>query len=831
MKTLQFAVLWFLLPLSSVVLIAGQDIDSMTSAKQKALDEFRNTLKERSFRTSNLKNAEDVNRCIELLDADGYFSDLRYLNDQWDQLNTPYVSTQNELSKPLQKAFTRLWKIAELYRNEKLPEGDAIDLRNRVFKGFSNYMQFERDRPLDTGRFHASCFAMPRAGSNAYFCFFDVMEGIENGEITDSVLVEGRQAMIDLGCQAWTIPARNDATDSDVVSVDRFRKHVWWVGGNGLAYRNLSESAATKNSVEMMDVIAEVAQKGISAVSQTTYDDAFWTEGMTADGAGWGHGMQCLVWGYPIHGTSAALDRLKVFRGTPWAQKLSEENVSWLLNLLRGSSFLYHRGIAPPCLGRGSMQWEDLERKEIPSARIAKGLLADWSDSFSPEELAELKQFCAEAESLNILMSGYPDGNYHGTRYFFNNDNFVKKNEDYYSIISMASVRCDGIESAHVMADMFNFYTCDGMTFFQRTGEEYKLAVGAWNLTAIPGVTSRQVDALHPITNWRGFCSKRNFAAGATDGGDYAVTGFIFEKMNASAKKDVNDKSGLNEKNKDIYGVLAHKGYFWFGDVLLVLGSGVTDLDGSIERPIWTTIEQTIVRGENRIAEQSMEVAALSEPVVYEIEDRGELQWVTNNGFGYAVIPEYTTGSVFASFQKRETQWDEINFQNRSIESEPEELDIFQMWIDHGNHPQNDTYAYYVSCSGETVTDLPVVLSNSTDLQAAVSSDGNVIEALFYSADEKLMWGDNSIKVSSECALMVKSDHGAYSFTVCDAKMDVNLDELIIQTDLDITGENVEVLNGKNILTIDLPREPFRGKPVTVVCSKRSNHQAALEDY
>src|SRR5699024_5566814 len=128
-----------------------------------------------------------------------------------------------------------------------------------------------------------------------------------------------------LGLQAWTQPLRNDKTDENVVQVERFRNHVWWVGGNALAYRSLLPVAVMYQSIPMIDVLSEVAQRGIGYTSQNTYNDAFWTEGCTADGAGWGHGMQCLVWGYPIDGNIYALDLLTALKNTPWERKLSKQ--------------------------------------------------------------------------------------------------------------------------------------------------------------------------------------------------------------------------------------------------------------------------------------------------------------------------------------------------------------------------------------------------------------------------------------------------------------------------------------------------------------------------
>lgn len=150
----------------------------------------------------------------------------------------------------------------------------------------------------------------------------------------------------------------------------------------------------------------------------------------------------------------------------------------------------------------------------------------------------ELNSFKKEAEQRNINMMGYPAGLYSGTRWFFNNDKLIKKNERYHIFVNMSSVRCDGLESASGFADAYNFYPTDGMTLFQRNGNEYAKVIGAWDVTATPGVTAREgMDKLVPVTNWRGYCSKHNFAAAATNGGENAVAGYLFEKRMLRKRK------------------------------------------------------------------------------------------------------------------------------------------------------------------------------------------------------------------------------------------------------------------------------------------------------
>ena len=342
----------------------------------------------------------------------------------------------------------------------------------------------------------------------------------------------------------------------------------------------------------------------------------------TADGAGWGHGMQCLIWGYPIDGTLNALNILNMLKGSPWEKKLSRENVAALLNYFRGGNFYYYKGYNLPCVDRYSMAYKP-EKSAIRYQSMLKQLLTGWRESFTEEELTEMERLYEETTRMEINMDGVKD--YSGTRWFFNNDDLVKKNDRYHIIVNMASVRCDGLESAHTFADAYNYYVTDGGTLFQRNGNEYRKAFGAYDVTAYPGVTAREgMDRLRPVTNWRGYCSKFNFAAAATSGGENAAAGYIFEKMNASEKENVNDKGNSIRKDSVLYGVKAYKSYFIIGDYLVALGAGITNLTPEVPGRIRTSVEQ---------------VERTDSVFWYKGENT---DWLVQQGqFAYSVFPEY----------------------------------------------------------------------------------------------------------------------------------------------------------------------------------------------
>jgi len=560
-------------------------------------------------------------------------------------------------------------------------------------------------------------------------------------------------------------------------------------------------------SVPMVDLLADVSQKALSTTSQNTIETSFWTEGFTTDGAGWGHGRQCLIWGYPFTGASNALSVLSILKGSPWAKKLTEENINSLMNYFQGSNWYYYKGFTLPCLDRHSMQYT-VAAAPIKTQPMVRSLLKDWKDSFTPAQQAELTQLTHEANTNSINLSNYPKGLYSGTRWFYNNDDLIKKNENYHVIVNMASVRCDGIESAINMADEYNFYTTDGLTFFHKTGDEYRKIMGGWDITATPGVTAREgMSKLTPVTNWRGYCSKFNFAGAATFGGENAVAGFIFEKMDASERKDVNDKRNNQGENLVIYGVKAHKAWFMLGDYVVALGAGVTNLQPEMEGTIRTTMDQTA--NENEIKVISAGKVSSAKKGIQSFFVKGKPVWVQQVGkFAYTVIPEYTKSAYYVT-ETKSADWVRMNKSNEKIKNLPATADILRLWIDHGQKVKNGTYGYVVYCGkGSPAAKMPFrVLQNDTIVQAIQSADAKIIQGVFYKGNTSLISNRISITVSDPCVLLVENNDKEYLISVQDPQMNNDLKQITISI-------------GRKKYPINLPQGEFAGKPAVLTVAK-----------
>ena len=773
-------------------------------AKRVALNKLRIRYSKESYRGHQLNGLkkESVEKLAKLLKKDGTFSDLEDMQkevDKGDLAKNKYGGAQRKVSNLVEAAMNRLWKISESFRGGK--NAGKKELKKKVFKGFIHYGKIELSRAnVSNGRFHTSCFAIPNAAINSYFCFFKDMQRVEYKRERNPLFIKFNKIIKKVGFQAWTQPYRNDKTDKNVVDINRFRKHVWWVGGNGICYRPVITAAIMMNNVKMMDVTAYVAKHALSVVSQTTYNKAFWTEGFTADGSGWGHGKQNLVWGYPVHGASAALDYLAILKGTPWSAKLSRSNIYSLINYFRGSSYAYYKGYFPPAFDRSNMVYGG-KIGHAPSLRLVKQVLRDWSESLTSSQNKELQVLIKAMEKDNIsTITEVPY--YRGIRYFYNNDSLIAKNPDYYVLVNMASKRVNGLESTtHPMAK-YNFYTASGQTIMMRKGFESKEALGGYNLTAFPGVTARQGEKrLTPVTNWGGYNSKYNFAGGVTRlRTRNGASAFVFETQKP---KDV-------KVNEILYGVRAVKGYFFINDMMVCLGAGVGNLEDKQEGDIWTTIDQTLWLGEVKVGSEAFSVDNKKHEFTIKEREAKNSKIVTQKGqFSYYVIPTQTPGEAKLVCEKRPSKWKQLANVNKNKNC-PSSVNIFQLWINHGRKFSNDKYGYIVNLSKKPQDFSKVkVIVNNSKLQAVRSVDNKVIMAAFYDGKKAFKIGSKIIKVSAPCLLMIETDDQKNKtyVSVVDPLMNKRLNKI-----------GVAIGNKKMMIT--LPTEPDRGKPRSIAIKK-----------
>ena len=104
-----------------------------------------------------------------------------------------------------------------------------------------------------------------------------------------------------------------------------------------------------------------------------------------------------------------------------------------------------------------------------------------------------------------------------------------------------------------------------------------------------------------------------------TDGKKDFAAGFIFEKYNATWKYSEWKRKQRYGSNPLLGGVSAHKSYFKFGHLFMMLGCGITDTEPANGGSLITTIEQCV---------RKSDFAQL---------DR-DGRWFRNNGFAYGIL-------------------------------------------------------------------------------------------------------------------------------------------------------------------------------------------------
>ena len=728
------------------------------------------------------QSTADWKRVLDALNPDGAFQDLiafeaKVRKENLTHKKFNYQEPQSTIMKKNLDAFRRLETIAGAWRSGKISADRKPAVMEKIFKAILRYGDLEVNR-IDThaGRWHSSCFEIPRLASNIYFYFRKELE--EPRSSAQNLRV--RKMLRDLAFQAWSKPPKNDATDKNPVTAERFRKSAFYVGGNATAFRPLLESALVLNDPGMVDVVAEVACRGLEAVSHETRDQAFWEEGITVDGAGWAHGKQMQVWEYPIDGILANLRLLEDFKGTVWQSGLTPSVISGLLNYIRGSSWFFYKGYEVPTLARNQMR-HPVKRHRIRSLWAAKSLLKNFRNLLTPQEIAELEQFSREATAGNPVMQGNPA--YSGIRVFPQNDKLVVKNADYYFLLNMASFRCDGIESG---TSGFCMFSCDGATVFQRRGDDWNRSFGAFDVRFWPGVTNRHFEGLRPDNEWCGYGSASGYCGSVTDGKNHFVSGFEFEKYPCRWKYSESARKERATANPELLGISARKACFGFGTLSLMLGSGISDSRPGYGGTVVTTIEQSFTDRDYQV---------LKPGSVYR-----------NRGFVFGVIPGETDGKVSVFQGKIPLCREKLYSGNRK---EDGELDMFRFWIEHPVPVRDRRYAYYVAADGKLPRQLPEILSNSADLQAARM--GNVISAVFYRpgvVSSELA----GIRVSAPCVLLLRKEgENRWKLILADPLHDKKRNSVTLTISLP-SGQDI-------VKTVKLPGGVLRGTSAALAFS------------
>lgn len=460
-------------------------------------------------------------------------------------------------------------------------------------------------------------------------------------------------------------------------------------------------------------------------------------EGIQPDWSFHQHGPQQQFGNY---GKSFGADMVQwasVLRGTQYA--LSGESLQVLRNyLLEGPSWILWNG-RMDLSGNGRQLNEGSQRKKGMEIRSQLANMQVIDPDFQQAYRRRMDSIPERRLDHSVEINRFT-----GFKSFWRSEMGVHRRPRWYASVKMSSTRVIGSETNN-SENMQGLHLGDGVLLTYLDGDEYEDLVPLWDWKRLPGTTCDQglVDLL-PVAN--GSYGGSSYA-GVIGGVDTGIAAMIYKREGLSARKS----------------------WFFLNDQIVCLGAGIS---GETKGEVFTSVEQSWSKGK--------------------IERKDD--WVWHNDTGY----HFLEGSPFVAKEKVEGNWNS-SFPTRG--DRPAIGHVFSIWINHGESPVFQSYAYRVfpqvkleEIQAAKMKDTSNVLSNTSKLQA-IEIDETVCAVFFESG--LLNVRGREMEVDGPCLLIV-SDMKAL---VSDPTH--SLESLKLK----VRGKRYE---------IDLPQGAFAGKQVSV---------------
>ncbi|MBN1676430.1 MAG: hypothetical protein JXR37_35625 [Kiritimatiellae bacterium] len=693
------------------------------------------------------------------------------------------------------------WKVCFLHPDKG---GDARQVAKR-FMALRDALRKSLENELKQPRWPSSCMMIPRVAAEMYMLAdawllahpdFRTSEPDAHRELA-SVM----ESLKKVTRQAWAFPRhnRNMRTETPMQTAT-FRYSESYTVGN-LGYRPLIECAVVWDDTRMLDIVKDVIEKSLSSKSgYWNHDDCFWQNvGFKTDGSTFQHGNQNYTLGYGHSYIHDTLRMAQMLLGKAW----EIDNTKWnaiVDKLLDGWQWYVHKGnielsvrgrhglYAPSSTYTGARQYMrgnsivlDMHLPRL--IQVSRGQL---------RRRAELDAMAERMRKNEDLV---------GSRYFWLSEDMLHHRTNQYVCVNMSSVRVMGPEGATFPdhGTLHNKLFGNGFTVLKRVAEDLANIRGAWDYTALPGITFAAGDSfLHkPGTMCHGVFGQNIYSGGVSDGMN-GVCAFKYRQKGI--------RIGIN------------KAYFAFDDRLVCLGSAFANPDG---KDAWTSVNQCEAKTEVRLWVNGAErtFARGTSGVARERSEKPIAVW--HDAMGYVIFPHEGSAELDLRVEERETQWRALSPANHKVAES--RMGVFQLVIPHDPKPDaaNPGYRYAVLFNvsfEELVRRLDggdiEILQNDARVQAVRCGGYTGLVFLEEGAfrSERL-----ELAVDRPAILMLdETEPGAVKLTYADPLLDPAAKELVVKTNLRLAGP----AGSGGILRLPLPGIPEVGKPTTVRLGK-----------
>jgi hyaluronate lyase len=280
----------------------------------------------------------------------------------------------------------------------------------------------------------------------------------------------------------------------------------------------------------------------------------------------------------------------------------------------------------------------------------------------------------AKAQALLQDETIAPRGKLITHKTFASMDRVVHLQENYAFGLSMTSNRIKNTEGTNDEG-LRLWHIGDGMTYLYNEDKDL-FADHFWatvDYQRLPGTTVARVS--RGTKDSYGTFNPNAWVGGA-DLDAFGVAGMEFTGMGATATRNLQAK----------------KSWFMFDDEIVALGSNIKLVSGSA--PVETTIENRRIKADlsNKLAVNGTEKGADFTGIHTDVE------WIHLEGNqGIHTDAGYYFPHKVSIEGKRETRngaWNLVNTYAKYVDTTPRQNNFITFWLNHGNTPQNESYAY-----------------------------------------------------------------------------------------------------------------------------------------
>ena len=380
--------------------------------------------------------------------------------------------------------------------------------------------------------------------------------------------------------------------------------------------------------------------------------------------------------------------------------------------------------------------------------------------------------------------------------FYWNSEHFGFQRPDFFTSVRMYSTRTYNMEKPYNSEGLLNHHRGDGANHISITGDEYYDIWPVYDYQKIPGTTIIQSPEMLPPNEIQKL-GLTDFVGVVTDG-LYGTATFDFRSPHDP--------------------LVARKSWFFFDEEYVCLGAGISTRK---ELPVVTTMNQCLLRDDVTIySENKKTVIEKGE------KEFAEVEWVFQDGIGY-VFPQAT--SVNIKNDEATGSWWKINKQTDSPKDEIK-LDVFKLWINHGERPSDEDYEYIV-VPATTINKLEqgdsknsiTILSNTPEIQAVKHNELNISQIVFYKSGEIEISDGLVIKSDSPGLFMMKMDNGKLAeISVSDPNRELAKINFSISAKIEKDESNFQAIwnekSDTSEISIDLPQDVYAGNSVTIDC-------------